>query len=267
MSTASEVPSIVIIVMDHNDGVDIPMLGICVLSQNGHQTVPTSSDFAVLNPSRPYEIASDSLHRMVVAAVAGELIGMPSKDVRHVARQPVSAGHVLGTASSLAAVSAARLAKDTPAVSTAQLPDAVLDLIAARLGELSMRSVADPLNADRSLLLRRIYRFIENNLEDPELSPRSIAVAHHFSLRYLQKLFQSQGTTVNARIRSRRLEKCRAELVDPRHQNRSIAAIGARWNLSPASYFSRVFREAYGISPREMRANAGWRDDGRSLRR
>jgi AraC-like DNA-binding protein len=267
MSTASEVPSIVIIVMDNDAGVDIPMLGVCVLSQNGPQTAPTPRDFAVLNPDHPYEIAFDGLHRMMVAAVPRELIGMRSKDLRHLARQQVAAGHVLGTASSLAAVSAARLAKDTPAVSTAQLPDAVLDLIAARLRELSMSPVADPPDADRSLLLRRIYRFIENNLEDPELSPRSIAVAHHFSLRYLQKLFQSQGTTVNAWIRSRRLEKCRAELVDPRHQNRSIAAIGARWNLSPASYFSRIFREAYGISPREMRAHASWRDDGRSLRR
>jgi AraC-like DNA-binding protein len=267
--TLEHQPSIMIIVLDGNAALGMPMLGILVLSQNGNEAVPALSELAFVDPGHPYEIAFDGIHRMVIAAVPREFVEARSRDLRRVEPRRVLARHVLGPASSPSSVGVALGVGHAGLVPSAQPPDAVLDLLAARLGQVTgtPAAAADRLEDDRSKLLTRIHRFIESNLRDPELSPQSVAAAHYFSLRYLQKLFQSEGTTVNAWIRSRRLEKCRAELLDPRHQNRSIAAVGARWNLSPASYFSRVFREAYGISPREMRASAGWRDDGRSLRR
>ena len=35
----------------------------------------------------------------------------------------------------------------------------------------------------------------------------------------------------------------------------SMAAIGARWGLLDPASFSRAFRAAYGVSPREYRAS------------
>jgi AraC-like DNA-binding protein len=74
---------------------------------------------------------------------------------------------------------------------------------------------------------------------------------------------------VNSWIRERRLAACKRELIDPRCANRSIGAIAARWNLAPASYFSRIFKETYGYTPSQVRAMAGGRDDhqGFGLRR
>lgn len=107
--------------------------------------------------------------------------------------------------------------------------------------------------------LSRIRTFIELHLTDPDLSPESIALAHHISVRYLHKLFQSEGTTVSQLIRLRRLEACRYELGRAPDRRLAVAAVAHRWGFASASHFSRVFRAAYGMSPSEWQASA-WTD-------
>jgi AraC-like DNA-binding protein len=63
-------------------------------------------------------------------------------------------------------------------------------LFAARSGRAD-RLPAAWVERDLSPLLVRIHRYIERNLRDPDLSPRTIAAAQHISVRYLQKLFRS----------------------------------------------------------------------------
>lgn len=100
-------------------------------------------------------------------------------------------------------------------------------------------------------MLTRIQQHIQDNLMDPDLAPESIARAHHISVRYLHKLFQSGGTTVSAWIRQSRLDACRAEL---RGRRRTVAAVAHSWGFTSPSHFSRLFRQTYGITPREWQA-------------
>ncbi|MFX5558838.1 helix-turn-helix transcriptional regulator, partial [Acinetobacter baumannii] len=82
-----------------------------------------------------------------------------------------------------------------------------------------------------------------------------IAAAHHISVRYLQRLFETEGTTVTTWIRQRRLERIRRDLADPRI-DRSTSAVAARWGLADASHFSKLFKAAYGMTPRQYRLAA-----------
>ncbi|MEO3829549.1 helix-turn-helix domain-containing protein [Actinomadura sp. B10D3] len=104
-----------------------------------------------------------------------------------------------------------------------------------------------------SSLVAQIHAFVQTNLGDRNLTPASIAAAHHISLRYLHKLFQQEGHTVAAWIRERRLERCRRDLADPRLAARPIHAIAARWGFTSAAHFSQAFRSSYGLSPRQFR--------------
>jgi AraC-like DNA-binding protein len=78
-----------------------------------------------------------------------------------------------------------------------------------------------------------------------------LAQANRFPIspHYLQKLFESEGSTVTDWIQTRRLEHCRNDLMDPRFVGTSITAIAARGGLTHSSYFSRLFRSAYGSAP------------------
>ncbi|MFF9019764.1 helix-turn-helix domain-containing protein [Streptomyces eurythermus] len=70
------------------------------------------------------------------------------------------------------------------------------------------------------------------------------------------QLFRQQGETVAASIRRRRLERCRADLTDPRVRQRPISAAAARWGFLRPADFSRAFRAAYGVTPGELRQTA-----------
>ena len=106
--------------------------------------------------------------------------------------------------------------------------------------------------AQQALLLR-VQTYIDQRLNDPSLDPAAVAAAHHMSVRYLQKLFQAQGTTVSAWIRRRRLGRCLRDLRDERLRAIPAAAIGARFGYTDPANFTRAFRREFGRPPSTFR--------------
>jgi AraC-like DNA-binding protein len=102
-------------------------------------------------------------------------------------------------------------------------------------------------------LTLRIRAFIQANLHDPQLTPRTIAAAHHISTSYLHRLFQDEEETVAASIRRQRLERARRDLSEPGLRTTPIHAIAARWGFPRAADFTRAFRAAYDIPPSDYR--------------
>jgi len=89
--------------------------------------------------------------------------------------------------------------------------------------------------------------------KDGALTPGRIAEEHGVSLRYLQKLFTLSGKTFSNYVRTRRLERCRAELISPLYADLSITEICYRWGFNASAHFSRAFRAHYNASPSEYR--------------
>ncbi|MFJ2177288.1 helix-turn-helix domain-containing protein [Streptomyces sp. NPDC101062] len=108
-----------------------------------------------------------------------------------------------------------------------------------------------PLEATLGL---RITHYIRAHLADPGLSAARIAAAHDISVRHLYTVLSRSGISLGDWIRTRRLAECKRELAGPNSRLRTIAAIGRRWGFADATHFSKVFKQAYGISPR------AWRD-------
>jgi AraC-like DNA-binding protein len=102
-------------------------------------------------------------------------------------------------------------------------------------------------------LLTRIHASIEQYLDDPRLSPSMIAAVNHISVRYLHKLFHAQQASVAGFIRDTRLERCRADLLDPATRSHPVHAIAARWGLKDPAHFNRLFRKTYGFPPADYR--------------
>ncbi len=107
--------------------------------------------------------------------------------------------------------------------------------------------------ARRRALRTQIHEFIDHHLDDPALTPRQIALAHHISLRTLQKLFADADTTPAAWIRRRRLQRCHRDLTDARLASHPIHTIARRWGFSDAAHFSRLFHRTYGRTPSDYR--------------
>jgi len=50
--------------------------------------------------------------------------------------------------------------------------------------------------------------------------------------------------------------RCIREFEDPAARSRGIAQIAYSWGFSDMTHFSRCFRRAFGVSPREYRQQA-----------
>ncbi|MFD1277666.1 helix-turn-helix domain-containing protein [Streptomyces kaempferi] len=141
-------------------------------------------------------------------------------------------------------------AADCPAVTGVPLASSAIDLLGLLAEEqVGLRSHASA-GLDRLL---EIKRFIEQNINDPDLTPQTVARANSISVRYLHKLFQADGGTAGQWIQRCRLQKCRSELAGLDATKRSISGVAHRWGFTSASHFSRAFRSLYGISPAEWR--------------
>lgn len=130
----------------------------------------------------------------------------------------------------------------------------MLDLVTALLAhELDSDDALEP-HTHRRILLMRINAYIHRHLGDPDLSPATIAAAHHISTSYLHKLFRNQGLTITRQIRQYRLERCRRALANPRYASRPVHKIAAFWGFTDKAHFSRIFRAVYGMPPSDYRA-------------
>lgn len=150
-------------------------------------------------------------------------------------------------------IEAAGRASGLGAPEVARFGDAALHLAAAVLERhFTDADEAGP-QTEQHELLTRIRGFIDRNLGEPDLSPSLVASAHHISIRYLQRLFKTEGSTPSDWIRQRRLENSRRELCDAKLRSASIREIGLRNGFAQPSDFSRVFRANYGIPPGKFR--------------
>jgi AraC-like DNA-binding protein len=134
------------------------------------------------------------------------------------------------------------------------LAEHVIDLVRRLYVDLDASRLPRPRSSAELLIHAQAY--IEARLSDPSLNPEELARACFISTRYLHRVFEAEGLRVCDFIRSARLDRCRRDLLDPAFADQPISAIASRWGLPSAPHFSRLFRQAYGCSPREFRRSA-----------
>lgn len=232
--------------------VSLMLAGTGLLIQDDREAVLTPGDLAVYDTSRPYSLVFDQDFRTMVVMFPRHLLTLPPDMVGQLTAVRISGSEGLGSVVTPYLTQLAGNLDQLAGSTGARLAHSALDLVATVFArELGLDGVtADPHRA----LMQRIRGHIDRNLASTDLDPTSIAAAHFISTRHLHGLFQEQGTTVSTWIRTRRLEQCRRDLVDPVLADRPVAAIAARWGFVDAAHFSRAFKSAFGISPSEYRA-------------
>ncbi|GAB3230735.1 helix-turn-helix domain-containing protein [Mycolicibacterium hippocampi] len=234
----------------------LQLRGYCVLTQDGREAALTPGDFALYDTRRQYQLSFDDTFKCLVVMFPRELLPLRNDELGQFTARRVSGRQGIGGLVAPLLLTMSKQMRSDELSANLEVSSAVINMLAAAITEqLGVESRVPP-ETHRAALILRIKAFIDARLEDPELSSSRIAEAHNISSRYLQKLFESEGMTVTDWIRSRRLEHCRSDLLDPRFAGTSIGAIAARWGLIDSSYFSRLFKLAYGEAPREFRAHA-----------
>ncbi|WP_099331968.1 helix-turn-helix domain-containing protein [Actinomyces minihominis] len=210
--------------------------GALTLYETGHpytlELLDGSRTFVMMVPTSLVQIPRESVSELVTLRLdeAGSLGSLVTSHLHNLAASP---GLISGPAGG-------------------QLTRGTLDLLLALLsGELAVRTVVV---TPRQELFKEILYYLEDNLAQLDLTSQMVANAHFISIRTLQDLFQENGTTVSAWLRNQRLEKCREELLDPAHSDRSVGLIASRWGFQNPAHFSRVYRDKYDETPSQTRS-------------
>ena len=92
--------------------------------------------------------------------------------------------------------------------------------------------------------------------DQPDLSVGTLAHRHTCTPRFIQRLFESEGTTFTEYVLDRRLARAHRMLTDPRRAGDKISAIALDAGFGDLSYFNRAFRRRYGETPSGVRGQA-----------
>lgn len=232
--------------------VVVPVRGRMLVEQGGRQACLEPGDLTLIDLSRPCRW-SGATTRVAAVVFPRELLPLHPDGLDALTAVHIPGDRGPGALASTVARSLPRHLDDLDGPSAARLGTAVLDMITTTVAACLDRPGEVPAPTRQRALLAQIHAFIEQHLADPDLSPGVVAAANHISVRYLHRLFETEQVTVAERIRTRRLERCLRDLLDPLHAAEPVRAIAARWGFRDPAHFSHLFRQTYGDTPSEYR--------------
>jgi AraC-like DNA-binding protein len=232
----------------------VPLSGSVMFSQGKREAVIKPGQFYVDDPARPYE--ETVLEDLTYLAVL-----LP----RHAVTSrvgPLDAVTAVGFGPELPH---SKLARDfilslsavwdtVEEASATRLSSIAFDLITAALWERGNRAIPSN-NIYRSAQFQRAKAFIDEHLADPLLSLSMVAAAVGVSTRYVRYIFSERGFSYRRYVLQQRLARSARDLGDFHLAHRSVTIVAYSWAFADGAHFSRAFKAAYGMSPRDYRAS------------
>jgi AraC-binding-like domain len=166
--------------------------GEVVIEQAGRQAHLHAGDYALVDFSRPARWTNTWSTRVVSIAFVPKLLPLPADDVSKLTAIRFSADDGPDALFSSTARQLARHFDNLNPASGVRVGTATLDLLTVALAGRIDRAGALPSDISQRALILRMRAFIEDQLADPELTPAMVARAHHVSLRYVYKLFETE---------------------------------------------------------------------------
>ena len=108
----------------------------------------------------------------------------------------------------------------------------------------------------RAARLHAIKQDIATHLDQAGLSVSALAARYRCTPRFVQRLFETDGTTFTEYVLAQRLARAHRMLTDPRRDSEKISTVAYDCGFGDVSYFNRVFRRSYGAAPSDVRAQA-----------
>ncbi|HEX3570946.1 MAG TPA: helix-turn-helix transcriptional regulator, partial [Acidobacteriaceae bacterium] len=130
----------------------------------------------------------------------------------------------------------------------------IYDLAAVALGATAERAELARNRGIRAARLETVKAEVLSRLDDGNLSVALVAGRHGVTQRYLQKLFEAEGTSFSEFVLAQRLEKAHSMLTNPLYAHRAISSVAYDVGFNDLSYFNRAFRRRYGSTPSEVRS-------------
>ncbi|MBW5436370.1 AraC family transcriptional regulator [Bradyrhizobium canariense] len=148
---------------------------------------------------------------------------------------------------------AASVGPHTDMVSRHLMSQHMVDLIALLLGTDADRAELANGRGHAAARLDLMRADVIANLGRADLTIYSVARKAGLSPRHAQRTFEQTGTTFTEFLLEQRLLLARRLLLDPLNRWRKISDLAHSAGFADVSYFNRVFRRRFSVTPSDMR--------------
>lgn len=231
----------------------VPLSGAVGIRQDKREALIKPGQFYFDDPARPYEehIVEDlrylSLH-LPRSSLIARVSDLHTLTATGIGRARPHGKLALDFMASLFAV------WDTlDETSFAHVSTIVFELVVAALREHGDQARPASQNYRYAQFLQA-KTFIDTHLHEPSLSIGLVSAQLGVSARYVSGLLRDHGFSYRHYVLAQRLIRCASDLIDPRLARRTVTDIAFSWAFCDSAHFSRAFKTAYGMSPREYRA-------------
>ncbi|MEO3990934.1 helix-turn-helix domain-containing protein [Pseudocitrobacter cyperus] len=231
--------------------IELQRSGSGRLTQDGRTAFLRQGDFCFCDMSRPVSWSFENDYSLYKIMIPREKFAKKLGCTQNFTAKAVRGNSVSGSLVYSFAMKYIPFLDTISPQHASQLSDILLDLIISALSELSVAVPAQP--NSHSTLFYTAQEYINTHLANPELSLQECAQKCGISPRYLQKLFQEQGTTVSKWIQQQRMEKYKQALVNPLLTTKNITQIAYDCGFNDISNLSRRFKAENLVTPSEYR--------------
>ena len=237
---------------DHALVLHYQLDGYSLNEQDGRQTVIYAGDYTLCDSSRPYNLAFDTRNDMLSIRIPYEsfkqrLSAPETLTCVHMSAQ----GGISQLVSEFIRSAWMQYLQGMDPTLESRLVDNLLDLLVTSYAVVYKNHVEQS-----SVVTSRrwlVKQFIEEHLNNPELSPAFLAAAFGYTPAYLHRLFYSEGESLCQFILRRRLEEAARLIGDVLHKRRTFTEIAYKLGFKSATHFGRVFKEHYNLTPTQYR--------------
>ncbi len=226
--------------------------GTSSFEQDGRRATLGPNDILCFDNARPLSVVAEAAYKHLLLHIPYDLWNQKFGPSEQVTACVLKAGRGFGPLLTNLFRQIPLLEEDDDFATISRFEDAILSLIAATYSGLVFNRRPRQ-GSGRTALLYRAKMFIENNLHDPELNRKKIAISLGISESYLQSLFRDANQSVDKWLWEMRLEKCRRDIADPLLLGKGLSEIAFASGFSSFPHFSRKFKEAFNVTASEYR--------------
>jgi AraC family transcriptional regulator, positive regulator of tynA and feaB len=235
--------------------LNVVTAGSLLSEQDGRSVTLKCGDGAISDAARPYFLRFDDPLGCVSIKINKSDLGLPASAFERLTAQSMASSSGLNSMLFEYMSALLKHVATMDAASAQKATDIFKQLLCAAIDGMQSNTQA-PLSEYRALSLLRAKQFIAEHLHRPELDAAYLSSALGLSVRYLNKLFEAEQTSLMRYVWGKRLERCASQLKETRSAHLSISTIALRWGFNDLSHFSRVFSAKYEMPPRDFRAQA-----------
>ena len=239
----------------HYYKLHIQKKSIAIVHQNGCETILKPGDAILIDSMTPFRLDFPSYFECYSVRI-------PRERLRPLLTNPIAATTVAIQGASPLNQAIKHYIQFLINMADKPLDDAQKELYFNNL--LGLIAVATSTSADDQKVnhfsrspkkIYRIKRYILDNIEDPNLTPARVAKHFSISVSYLHKLFAKEALTFGSFLREQRLDYAAMYLQNKLTDRQTISELAYQIGFNDLSYFWRLFRKRFGITPGAYRSD------------